>query len=134
MGNYYFIADITIPPQAVNVSVNGVAEFNCTAVADTCVWKANEDKIDEREGVKINLTSIMPNSTTIRLCLLKLTVTSTDNATNISCTAVKRSPFTNVKSPSVLLHVQGSLENMLCDHLYQYVHNYRVSLQPNLMG
>ena len=44
--------DITIPPQSVNISLYGVAEFTCTAFANGFAWEANGQQIDKRdEGV-----------------------------------------------------------------------------------
>ena len=56
----YLIADITVPPRAVNVSVNEVAEFNCTAVANSFTWQANGQQLDEdNEGEEVVITNVL---------------------------------------------------------------------------
>ena len=108
--HFFFILDVIIPPRAVNVSANTVAVFTCTAVADTFNWQANGLQIDEVEGeIFITNTCIELDLTlNIRESTLELTVSSTDNATNITCTAISISPLAINKSVPVLLLVQGT--------------------------
>ena len=85
-----------------------MAVFTCTAVADTFTWQANGLQIDEVEG-EIFITNIELDLTlNIRESTLELTVSSTDNATNITCTAISISPLAINKSDPVLLLVQGT--------------------------
>ena len=46
----------------------------------------------------------------LRMSTLRILVTSTDNATNITCVVVSLNPFTNDESDPVLLLVQGADE------------------------
>ena len=105
---YYFHygADITIPPRAYNVSIKAVAEFTCTAVASTFIWEANKVGITEEEGTAI-MTIALNEAQSIRMSTLRIKVTTTDNAVNITCIAVSLSPFTSEESIPVLLLVQG---------------------------
>ena len=97
---------ITIPPQAVNVSINGVAEFTCTAVANSFTWHANGQQLSDRDGVS-RTTVAVEEARDIRKSTLKMAVTATDNATNITCTAILLSPLSSDESKPVLLLVQG---------------------------
>ena len=82
-----------------------MAEFTCTAVASAIIWRANGQQIDEGDVVKI--TTVLVNGTlSIRKSTLELTVSSTDDATNITCTAITESS-TSPESDPVLLLVQG---------------------------
>ena len=90
----------------MNSSVNGVAEFTCTAVAISIVWKANEVQLDASERIFIGTTAV---SEEIRISTLRMTVSSTaDNAANITCVAVSLTPPSIVISDSALLLVQGN--------------------------
>ena len=99
----FFHADITIPPRPVNISVNSVVEFTCTAVANGFTWEANQKQLDNGEGIFI--TSVLVQN--ILISTLRMAVSSTDNATNITCTAISLEPFTKDQSNPVLLLVQG---------------------------
>ena len=70
------------------------------------IWKSNGQQMQNGDpGVVITPTQKLPNN--IRMATLKLTVTSTDNATNITCIAYSLSPKLSVKSGPALLLVQG---------------------------
>ena len=85
-----------------------MAEFTCTAVGNTITWKANGQQIDEGERVVI-ITVVVNDTLSIRMSTLKLTASSTDNTTNITCFAASFSPdVTFAESRPVLLLVQGS--------------------------
>ena len=58
----------------------------CTDV-DSFTWQANGRQIDDGEGVDIK-TETVKEAQNICMSTLKLTVTSTDNATNITCYVV----------------------------------------------
>ena len=105
---HFLIVDITIPPRAVNVSINAVAEFTCTAVASNIIWRANGQQIDK--GERAELKEVVVNEIlNIRMSTLNLTASSTDNATNITCFAGSFSPsVTTAESYPALLLVQGS--------------------------
>ena len=102
-----------IPPGPVNTSVNGVANFTCTAIANAFRWEANGVQIDSNERIAINMAPVNAEQ---RRSTLDMTISSTDNATNITCTAISlnrqnestagRSVTSDVSVP-VLLLVQG---------------------------
>ena len=99
--------DITIPPQSVNVTINTVAVFHCTGVANSFTWRANGQQLDHGEGVTI-LPEVAVNETLqIRMSTLTVTVTSVENATNITCTAFRHYPLSIDRSNPALLLVQG---------------------------
>ena len=102
------LADITIPPQSVNISINGVAEFNCTAVANAFSWRANGQEIISGKGFVITYVFL---ALYIRMSTLRMMVSSTDNATNITCLVISLSPFSFDISDPALLLVQGSYFN-----------------------
>ena len=86
-----------------------MAEFNCTAVANSFAWFANGQQIDNGdEGVSI-ATVAVDGTQNIRISTLILTVSSTDNATNITCHVVLLTPISisSVDSNPALLLVQG---------------------------
>ena len=106
---YHISPEILAHPKSVNVSLNGVAKFNCTAVVSaTIVWKKNG--IDVNNGIGIAITETVVNEMqNIRTSSLKLMVSSLENKTaNITCTAVKLSPFSKDESEPALLFVQGN--------------------------
>ena len=102
-------AGIIIPPHSVNVSLNEVAEFNCTALhASTFFWLANNQTILNSNGIEISPVILVgAESEGIRMSILRVAVSSIDNATNITCSAVTLSPFTKNESDPALLLVQG---------------------------
>ena len=102
-------ADVTIPPQSVNISLNGVAEFNCTGVASDFVWEANGVEVKD-DGIDTLIAQVISvdASSGITMSTLRMKVTSTDNATNITCTAFKLTPLSSDKSAPALLLVQGN--------------------------
>ena len=99
-------ADVTIPPQSVNISLNGVAEFNCTGVASGFVWEA--DGVELKDDGMDTLISQVISVGASTMSTLRMKVTSTDNATNITCTALKLTPLSSDKSAPALLLVQGN--------------------------
>ena len=62
-----------------------------------------------RKGVTIS-TAVVNKTTNIRTSIIRMIVSSTDNAKNITCTAISRSsPPTIDSSDPALLFVQGIL-------------------------
>ena len=102
-------ADVTIPPRSVNISLNGVAEFNCTGVASGFVWESNGMEVIN-DGIRtlISHAISVDAANGIRMSTLRMKVSSTDNATNITCTALKSSPLSSNRSAPALLLVQGN--------------------------
>ena len=98
--------DITIPPRDVNISINEVAEFNCTGVANGINWNKNGQPMSNSdEGVNI-LPTILNAKQNIRMSTLRMKVTLTDNAANITCKAYILVPLSEESSTALLL-VQG---------------------------
>ena len=101
-------ADIIVPPQPVNTSINEVAELNCTAIANAIIWKANGITLQDTNQIQIFET--INASQGIYMSTLTISVSSVDDATNITCiaTTVKNSMITAVnESKPVELLVQG---------------------------
>ena len=92
-----------------------MAEFTCTAVANSFTWALypNGQQINEEEGVDITTTTVN-GALNIRMSTLRVAVTSIDDAANIICTAFTLSPLSGIDSDPVLLQVQGRVENCLC--------------------
>ena len=106
--NLYFVViiDIIIPPQSVNISINEIAEFNCTAIASTFIWKANGITLKNTIQTQISSPTAVNSTQGILMSSLLVTVSSADNATNITCTAFSKLPVLNESEPAILL-VQG---------------------------
>ena len=102
----YYVAGITIPPRSVNISLNGVAEFNCTGSADTFIWESNEEPIGNEMGIVISTTTVN-EANSIRMSVLRVTASSFDVSKNITCTAISLNPLSTVKSEPAILMVQG---------------------------
>ena len=105
-------ADIIVPPQPVNTSINEVAEFNCTAIANVIIWKANGKTLQDTNQIEIFDT--VNASQGKSMSSLTISVSSVDNATNITCTAATvNNPTVNESKPVVLL-VQGNYNTDAC--------------------
>ena len=106
--NIYFVViiDIIIQPQSVNISINEIAEFNCTAIASTFIWKANGITLKNTIQAQISSPTAVNSTQGILMSSLLVTVSSADNATNITCTAFSKLPVLNESEPAILL-VQG---------------------------
>ena len=90
----------------MTVSINDTAEFTCVIVGSGCAWKRNGAIIDEVKAI-IDIGFMSLPNTTYKQCILRIVVNSTDNATNITCTAIARKPVdTMVTSSPALLLVQ----------------------------
>ena len=63
--------------------------------------------MSDGEGVVISPIKLVNLQKNIRMFTLRMTVTSTDNATNITCIAYSLSPKLSAKSGPALLLVQG---------------------------
>ena len=101
-----FILDITIPPKSVNISLNGEAKFNCTGIGNTFFWKANGTQLSNGKKYFITIVPLLVDEVQgLRMSMLRVKVASTDNATNITCTAIKLDPFSisNESEPALLL-------------------------------
>ena len=102
------LADIITPPQSLNISLNEVAEFNCTGIAETIAWKANGEEIVNNGETIVIPTAIVVNQTQgILMSTVLLTASIVDNVTNITCIALSTSPLSSDESEPALLLVQG---------------------------
>ena len=102
----YFFADITDPPQSVNVSLNGKALFNCTGFAEYIRWKVNENPLDNRPGFK-KITVLLNQTQSLRRSTLSAVASLQNNNTKIKCVAINLSPLAFANSESAVLHIQG---------------------------
>ena len=82
--------------------------FTCTAVGNSFVWRANGIEIDEDTGTILMLV-LVDGTEGIRRSTLRMSVSSTNNAANITCIVISLSPFSTDESDPVLLLVQGIL-------------------------
>ena len=99
--------DITDPPQDYNVSLNGIIELNCTAVANTFFWRENGQQLDNGiNGVDI-IIGVVDKARNIRMSTLR--VPATDNAAvNYTCIAVTTNPFEQDVSDPAVVRKQGN--------------------------
>ena len=86
-----------------------MAEFNCSiGIANTAaifIWKGNNKNLHVSDGISIEKNGITST--------LRIKVSSTDNATNITCIAVIVTPMlSSDESEPALLLVQGHLESV----------------------
>ena len=96
----YIYLGVTIPPQSVNISLNGVAQFTCTGVASAFVWKEN--------GIQTNSTNITQHNINVdTVSTIEVQGSSFENGTNITCTAVSLVPLSVDESEPATLLVQG---------------------------
>ena len=106
----YFL-DILIPPKSVNVSLLGVAEFNCTGIATDFIWKIDGvDVISNGDSLIKTPATTLNEAQDIRMSTLRVTDFSTDNTTNVTCTAVVVSPLSSDESEPALLMIQGIIQ------------------------
>ena len=105
----YYFTDITVPPRAVNASVNELAQFNCTAVTNEITWYRNGYQLhvhNGTNGVYISPTLAVNSQKDIRNSTLKIMVTSTADAGNITCRVYIQKSKSQENSTALLL-VQG---------------------------
>ena len=105
-----FLSVVTVPPKSVNISLNSVAEFDCTGVAAIFTWNINGVQVISSNDLQIITVNVAQG---ILMSTLRMTVSST-NALNITCEAIKQPPsLSKNESQPALLLVQGT-----CDHVY----------------
>ena len=108
------ITDIVSFPQSVNSSLNKVAVFNCTAVADSVDWLINGTPLNFVNSLDYHKRTVTLNQAKN---LYKSTLTTIasplNNKTNISCYVVTLSPFTSLISEPALFLIQGSYSDTL---------------------
>lgn len=81
--------------------------FNCTGIANNFNWRANGQQLDNGAGVTITPEVLVNETFQIRISTLRVTVTSVENATNITCTAFRQTPLSIKISYPAMLLVQG---------------------------
>ena len=87
-----------------------MAEFNCTGVCKDLIWMDNGHQLhDGDNGDRVNITHAIPVnlSQNVRMSILRMTVTSADNAVKITCIASWLKPISSDESDPALLLVQG---------------------------
>ena len=124
------LADIIVLPQPVNTSISEVAGFNCTAIANVIIWKANGVALQDTNRIEIFETVNALQG--IFMSTLTISVSSVDNATNITCIAasVKNSMTAVNESEPALLLVQGNYNTDVCRlslHTSAYCRSVRIS-------
>ena len=72
-------------------------------------------QLDSREGIII-FTVPVNKAMNIRTSIIRMTVSSTDNATNITCTAISQFPPSSDISDPALLLVQGSYLHVISSY------------------
>ena len=110
-----FCAAIVYPPVSANVSVNQLAMFNCTAVADVIEWLANNEPVSDEQAKGFH-ASTEPLNSMIGLRRSKLYVEGREENDNVSitCVAFNNSDPLNIdNSDPALLRVQGT-RTMIC--------------------
>ena len=104
---------IDIPPQSVNISLNGVATLNCTAIANFINWKVNGTPVDDlrQQGIesfdnKIRNEELGKNR---HIARLRVKGSSNSNHAMVTCVAVltKGVDISSVFSKPALILVQG---------------------------
>ena len=109
---------IRIPPHSVNISVDEVAVFNCTAIATFIRWEADGqplNNITRSKGFDDTAPIVALNHTTgLHMRTLSVVGSPDTNGTNITCFALLRissTMFGAAKSEPALILVQGDAEN-----------------------
>ena len=108
----FFCAAIVHPPVSANVSVNQLARFNCTAVADVIEWLADGDPVNDMrvhaKGFYASNTRLLNSTIGLRQSNLSVEGWEENDYANITCVAFNFSNTLKVdKSDIVLLRVQG---------------------------
>ena len=75
-------AGITIPPRSVNISLNEVAEFNCTGTADAFTWEFNKETVGNENGIVILPTITVDAAEHIYMSVLQVITASTIEGAN----------------------------------------------------
>ena len=115
----------------MNVSLNGFATFNCTAIAISITWKIDSVLIDgdlRDKGFDDSASLVTLNLTqNLRSTSLRVLGSPDSNNVSITCLAIiPITPFTNdidVSEPPALMLVQG--KPAAYQHLFTIIaHNY----------
>ena len=127
----------------MNVSLNGFATFNCTAIASLITWEIDgvlidSDKGDFRDkGFDDSASVVTLNSTqNLRGTSLRVLGSSNNNNVSIVCVAIiPITPFTNdvnASEPALLLvHGKSAYQHMFRIHntyMYYVTDNYNILL------
>ena len=112
---------IVTHPQSMNVSLNGFARFNCTAIASVITWKIDGVLIDSdlRDKGFYDSASVVTLNLTQYLRGTSLSVLASPDSNNVSITCGAIIPITpyindvNTSEPALML-VQGKCMCMSC--------------------
>ena len=121
-----FFLGVVTHPQSVNISLNGFAMFNCTAIASHITWEIDGVLIDSdgdlRDKGFDDSTPTLPLNLTQDLRGTSLRVLGSPDSNNVSITCVAIipiTPFTNdvgTSEPALML-VQGESIGYLSAHV-----------------
>ena len=121
---------IVTPPQSKNVSLNGFAMFNCTAIASLITWKIDVVLIDGgiRDKGFDDSASVVTLNLTQYLHGTSLRALGSPDSNNISITCVAIIPVTlttnhvNTSEPAMML-VQGKCA---FQPMFRYISNAKI--------
>ena len=116
---------IVTHPQSMNISLNGFARFNCTAIASVITWEIDGVLIDHSgvrdKGFDDSASVVTLNLTQyLRGTSLRVLGSSDSNNVSITCVAIiPITPFTNDvnKSEPALMLVQGKYACQPCSYI-----------------
>ena len=109
---------IRIPPSSVNITLNGVALFNCTAIATLINWEANGEPTLRSEGFDDTAAPVVLDQTqSLRMATLRVVGSSNSNNVSVVCVAVLVSSTIKPveRSEAALLLVQGQYDTGMAE-------------------
>ena len=87
----------------ISATVQHQKLYSSPILGNTFFWKANGTELSNGEKYFLTLVPLLVDEVQgLRMSMLRVKVASTDNATNITCTVIKLSPF-SMKSIFVTL-------------------------------
>ena len=120
----FFFTGVVTHPQSMNVSLNGFATFNCTAIASLITWEIDGALIDNdfREKGFDDTASLVTLDGAQQLHGTSLRVLGSPDSNNVSITCVAIIPLTlttndvNTSEPALMLvqgmHVQNTCKTL----------------------
>lgn len=119
--------EIIEPPQPVNISGDGKAVFNCTAVSDSISFNVDGGPMDENQlRNRFHLQDeVFDPSSNLRFRALVVDATPDKDGTVVQCVAFS-SGYTPALSPPVIMLVQGNLTSNMYVYMYTYMYHIHV--------
>lgn len=118
-----FFAGIVIPPQSVNITLNKVAQVNCTAIASVILWAVNgepaehvnKEVFDDSGDLKV-----LNKSENLRMKTLTITGALCSNNATLACIAALHieDEFEYAESTPATILVQGEVTDGALHVLY----------------